>query len=224
MWIRRMLDNNFHVWKAIPHNFDIQKLFHNNFQPSQTCKNEINLYPKFYQELISLWEKFCIKEQVNIAEILSQSIWNNHNLQKQDSTLFYPELYRRGVSSIRDIVDEHGKLLTWCLAKEKYGLQNQHFLSWLSVIETVPQKRKQQIRRGKHIMTNDPLQNTVIPIMAVKEVYNKLLNKIRKPPTAQKTIRSSFTYNRYQLAQGLYDSSKGYNRYHLKNFSVKDTE
>ena len=39
-------------------------------------------------------------------------------------------------------------------------------------------------------MTNDPLQNRVIPIMAVKEVYNKLLNKIRKPPTAQKTIEA----------------------------------
>ena len=118
MWIRRMLDDNFLVWKAIPHTFDIQRLFHNNFQPSQTCKNEINLYPKFYRELISLWEKVCIKEPVDIAEILSQSIWNNLFLQKQGSTLFYPELYRRGVSSIRDIVDEHGKLLTWCLAKE----------------------------------------------------------------------------------------------------------
>ena len=69
-------------------------------------------------------------------------------------------------------------------------------------------------------MTNDPLQNRVIPIMAVKEAYNKLLNKIRKPPTAQKNNRSSFTYNRYKLAQGLYDSAKSYNRYHLKNFSV----
>ena len=187
MWIRRILDNNFHVWKAIPQTFNI-KLFHNNFQPSQTCKNEINLYPKFYQELISLWEKVCIKEPVDIGEILPPSIWNNHFLQKQGSTLFYSELYQRGVSSIRDIVDEHGKFLTWCLTKEKYGLQNQHFLSWLSVIETVPQKWKQQIRRGKHIMTNDPLQNRVIPIMAVKEVYNKLLNKIRKPPTAQKAI------------------------------------
>ena len=87
-------------------------------------------------------------------------------------------------------MDEHGKLLTWSLAKEKYGLQNQHFLSWLSVIETVPQNQKQPIRRGKHIMTNDPLQNRVIPIIAVKEVYNKLLNKIRKPPTAQKTIEA----------------------------------
>ena len=60
MWIKRMLDNNFHMWKAIPYTFDIQKLFYNNFQPPQTCKKEINLYPKFYQELISLWEKVCI--------------------------------------------------------------------------------------------------------------------------------------------------------------------
>ena len=100
------------------HTLDIQKLFHNNFQPSQTCKKEINLYPEFYQELISLWEKVCIKEPVDIAEILSQPIWNNHFLQKQDSTLFYSELYRRGVLSIRDIVDKQGKFLTWRLAKE----------------------------------------------------------------------------------------------------------
>ena len=185
-----MLDNNFHMWKAIPYTLDNQKLFYNNFQPSQTCTKEINLYPEFYQELISLWEKVCIKEPVDIAEILSQPIWNNHFLQKQDSTLFYSELYRRGVLSIRDIVDKQGKFLTWRLAKEKYGLQNQHLLPWLSVIETVPQKWKQQIKRSKDTVTSDLLQNKVVPIMAVKEVYNKLLNKIIKPPTAQRTIEA----------------------------------
>ena len=102
--------------------------------------------------------------------------------------MFYPELYSRGVSCIRDIADKQGKFLTWCLAKKKYGLQNQHFLSWLSVVRTVPQKWEQQIRRGEQIMPGDPLQNKFIPIMAVKEVYNKLLNKIRKPHTAQQTI------------------------------------
>ena len=105
-------------------------LFHKSFKPSQTCESEINLYPKFYQELISL----CIKEPVHIAEILSQPIWHNHFLQNQDSSLFYPELYNRGISCIRDIVDEQIKFLTWCLANEKYGLQNQHFLSWLSTL------------------------------------------------------------------------------------------
>ena len=61
IWIRHMLDNNFQVWKVIPHTFDLQKLFHKNFKPSQACKSVINLYPKFYQELISLLEKVCIK-------------------------------------------------------------------------------------------------------------------------------------------------------------------
>ena len=53
IWIRRMLDNNFYAWKAILHTFGIQKLLHKNFKPSQICKSEINLYPKFYQEVIS---------------------------------------------------------------------------------------------------------------------------------------------------------------------------
>ena len=60
--------------------------------------------PNFIKSLFSLWEKVFIKEPVDIADILSQPIWNNHFLQKQESTLFYPELYRRGVSCIRDIV------------------------------------------------------------------------------------------------------------------------
>ena len=97
----------------------------------------------FIKSLFHYGGKFTEKR----AEILSQPIWNNHFLQKQDSTLFYTELYSRGVSCIRDVVDEQGKFPTWCLAKEKYGLQNQHFLSWLSVIETVAQKWKQQIGR-----------------------------------------------------------------------------
>ena len=118
------------------------------------------------------------------------SIPVNTEQPKTRQHLVLPRALQKRGSSIRDIVDEHGKLLTWCIAKEKYGLQKQHFLSWLSAIETVPQNWKQQIRRGKHIMTNYPLQNRVIPVMAVKEVYNKLLNKIRKPPTAQKTMEA----------------------------------
>ena len=69
-------------------------------------------------------------------------------------------------------------------------------------------------------MPSDPLQNKVITIMAVKEVYNKLLNKIRKPSTAQKTIEAVL-HTRHQLAQDLHDSSKGYIRYHLTNFQFK---
>ena len=62
------------------------------------------------------------------------------------------------------------KISNLVFSKEKYGLQNQCLSSWLSVIETVPQKWKQQITGGEHIIPSDPLQNKVILIMTVKEV------------------------------------------------------
>ena len=80
------------------------------------------------------------------------------------------------------------KISDLVFSKGKVRIAKSTFLSWLSVIETVPQKWKQQIRSGEYIMPSDPLQNKVIPIITVKEVYNKLLSKIRKPSTAQKTI------------------------------------
>ena len=123
IWITRMLDINFHVWKAIPHTLDIQKLSHKTFKPSQTCKSEINLYPKFYQELISLWEKVCIKEPVDFAEILSQPIWNNHFFSKTRQHLVLPRAFQQRSIMHKGHVDEQGKFLTWCLAKST-------FLSW----------------------------------------------------------------------------------------------
>ena len=75
IWITRMLDNNFHTRKATPpHTFDIQKLFHKNLNLFKPVKSEINPYPKFYQEVTSIREKVCIKEPVDIAEILSLPI------------------------------------------------------------------------------------------------------------------------------------------------------
>ena len=73
------------------------------------------------------------------------------------------------------------KIPNLVFSKGKVRTAKSSFLSWLSVIETVPLKWKRQIGKGEHIMPSDPLQNKIIPIMAVKEVYNKLLNKIRKP-------------------------------------------
>ena len=83
------------------------------------------------------------------------------------------------------------KISNLVFSKGKVWIAKSTFLSWLSVTKTVRQKWKQPIRMGKHIMISDPLQNKVIPIMAVKEVYNKLLNKIRKPTYCPKNNGSS---------------------------------
>ena len=73
IWIRRLLDSNFHSWKAIPQcllsEIGIQSISHSNFKPSEIWQRKIASYPKFYQGLISFWENASTKEPSNLREI-----------------------------------------------------------------------------------------------------------------------------------------------------------
>ena len=69
-------------------------------------------------------------------------------------------------------------------------------------------------------MTSDTSQNKVIPIMAVKEVYNKLLSKITKPPTAQNTIEVVLHTTDISWPKVHMIPQKVTITNHLKNFSV----
>ena len=121
IWIRRLPDSSFHSWKAIPQclpsEIDIQSIFHSNFKLSEIWQRKIASYPKFYQGLISFLENASIKEPSNIREITSQTVWNNCYILKQGNTLFYPQLCYRGIHYVRDILDDHGKILNWHAAR-----------------------------------------------------------------------------------------------------------
>ena len=52
IWIRRLLDSNFHSWKAIPQcllsEIGIQSIFHSNFKPSEICQREDSFISKIF--------------------------------------------------------------------------------------------------------------------------------------------------------------------------------
>ena len=56
IWIRRLLDDNFHAWKSIPNalllDLGVNGVFIDNFKPSTYCMQKIQSYPLFYQQLI----------------------------------------------------------------------------------------------------------------------------------------------------------------------------
>ena len=108
-WIRRFLDNNFHVWKAIPYlllsDIGVTSIFHFTFKPSVFCAQKMTHLPQFYQQMIALWEKTSEKEPDKVFEILNQSIWNNKYILKQDESLFYPYLCKKGISQVRDLIN-----------------------------------------------------------------------------------------------------------------------
>ena len=58
-------------------------------------------------------------------EILNQSIWNNKYILKQDESLFYPFLCKKGISQVEDLmnVDTTTSIfLNWNLARHKFNL------------------------------------------------------------------------------------------------------
>ena len=65
-------------------------------------------FPQFYQQMIALWEKISDKEPDQVFEILNQSIWNNKYILKQDESLFYPYLCKKGISQIKDLINVRG--------------------------------------------------------------------------------------------------------------------
>ena len=81
IWIKRLLDDNFHTWKHLAKSFLMllgdAYLFHSNLSLSDRCLHASNKLLTFYQELINLWTKICSTETKNTAEILGQSLWNN---------------------------------------------------------------------------------------------------------------------------------------------------
>ena len=58
IWIKRLLDDNFHTWKHLAKNFlrplGDAYLFHSNLNLSDRCLHALNKLPTFYQELINL--------------------------------------------------------------------------------------------------------------------------------------------------------------------------
>ena len=131
IWIRRLLDDNFHPLKSIPNalflDLGVDAVSHDNFKPSTYCMQIIRSYPLFYQQIIGFWEKVSRKEPLNALEIVNQIIWHNSFLLKQGNSLFYPSLYSKGILKINDLLDDFGHYMKWASARLKFNLKEQDY-------------------------------------------------------------------------------------------------
>ena len=76
--------------------------------------------------MIALWEKTSNKEPDQVFEILNQSIWDNKYILKQDESLFYPYLRKKGISQIKHLINVNtttSRFLNRNSAKHKFNLK-----------------------------------------------------------------------------------------------------
>ena len=115
IWIKMLIDENFHAWKAIPMAWlsdnGSTQIFNENFKPSQYLLHKLSHLPQFYRELTPFWDNASQTEPDDVSEILKQSLWNNKYICKGNSGLYYPCLFVKRINKIGDIFNEAGTLL-----------------------------------------------------------------------------------------------------------------
>ena len=140
IWIKRLLDDNFHTWKHLAKIFLLPLggvfLFLNNLSLTDRCLHALKNLPTFYQELINLWTKTCSTEPKNMSEIPGQSRWNNRFIRCKDKPIFYRQFSDRGINTISDLITEDRKFLRWSQAQDKYQLSNKDVMKWLGLTES----------------------------------------------------------------------------------------
>ena len=79
------------------------------------------------------------------------------------------------------------------MTKQKYDLNDGHFINWLGIINSISSDWKSQIR--PHFSSNTsqykaPTQHymCMIPYMSVKAAYNSLVKSLKKPSTSKNTL------------------------------------
>ena len=200
IWIKKLLDDDFHPWKSIAdHLYQLLggiSVFHCNLQLSASCSAAISGLPIFYQELIQSWRKICDTEPTQPSEILGQSVWNNRSILCKRDPNFYNEFYSKGIRTVYDLMCQHHKFLDWHAAQQKYGLAGKDVMKWFDIIKAIPNTCKKVKNELVDLQVEMPLacdiktrgSLTSVCKISVKNVYDLLLEHILKKPASQNTI------------------------------------
>ena len=105
-------------------------------------------------------------------------------------TLYNKQFVDKGILTVKNIIDEHGRPLSWAEAEQKYNLNNSHVFNWFDLIKSIPRNWKNILCTNPDRFTADIQNqiNNVSPCITSKVAYQKLLKQLVKLPTAQKSL------------------------------------
>ena len=81
----------------------------------------------------------------NIDNTLDESLWNNSFVTAIAEPVFHQAFLNKNILKVSGLLIESGSFLTWQIAKQKYNLNDGHFIDWLGIINSIPSDRKSQI-------------------------------------------------------------------------------
>ena len=91
---------------------------------------------------------------------------------------------------MRDILDDHGKVLKWQSARLKFDLHDKYFIVWSSLIKSIPVSWKRKIE-AIYEDIGPAYYGNALPTTTFQNVYSRMLQPLTKRPLLRKRITFS---------------------------------
>ena len=190
MCIQKFLDNSLRSWKCILNHY-LNKvggrlLFYCNFEYS---KLPIDL-PKYYKECLIAWSLLKNSNPSSLDEIFNQPIWNNRFICIDNKSVFSRKLFSAGLCKVGDLCE------FICIKPHiTESLLNVLDLFYLKCLyHSLPPEWKKEMSSNVTQAANKttPFNIFAQEELSSKKIYNLLISKISKPPTAKKKLENQY--------------------------------
>ena len=186
-WIKKLHDDaNLSSWKILL--LSILEQYGSNYIWQGNCFDHCKIIRRvnpFWRDILRIWSGMPRTEPTKGQEILSESLWYNKKILKQNNPIFYRHWFTKGIKYINDLIDDRGQFLMLPRLIEIHGF-NFSFIEYNGLINSIPQDWKTTIRTyGKKLVNvsdNELLKKIVKEKKPSKYFYNILRDAVFDPP------------------------------------------
>ena len=190
MCIQKFLDNTPCSWKCILTHYRNKVggrlLFYCNLEYSKLAID----IPKYYKECLIAWSLLKNSNPYSLDEIVNQLIWNNRFICIDNRSVFNRKLFSLGLCKVGDLCEF---ICTKPHITE--SLLNVLDLFYLkSLYHSLPPDWKKEVNSNVTQATNKTItfNMTAQADLSSKKIYNLLISKISRPPTAKKKFENQY--------------------------------
>ena len=204
LWLKRLIDENFHEWKLIPKNL-MKKSFGSKFtfHANLAFRNSmIKDFPIFYKEILNSCKANFFVDPDIPSSIFSQFLWHNRFINVDHSSIYFEQFSEREVNFVMDLFDDQGNFLKWETFKNKFNCTNNMHFQWIQLVNAIPLNWKKKIKhtprtnvdnlvvRNHHLIRN----SNILPFdkLTSRDVYFIYISRKNHEPTSKRYFETLF--------------------------------
>ena len=162
----------------------------------------------FWTKVLEVWQELKEKMKKNGKYVfLNSCIWNNNNVKYRNTNLHFKDWMRKGINSLKDILDDSGKTIPFNEIEDKIGRKANLLLEYNVVrtaIEQARQNNRLVLREEKMVLSENIIfTNKTLHKLTVKD-FRELINCNSMIPCAvgfwQKKFKQNITKLHWCLA------------------------